>query len=130
MKFTIEEIKSEHQKVKSGADFPKYIQAIKNLGISHYIAYVKDGNTEYFDSEKNSANTGSKYETLSISEISNLDEFKLKVKLHQQGSTDYPTFCKDCAENGVKGWRMDLAEMTCTYFDMKDIDILEEKVPA
>ncbi len=130
MKFTIEEIKSEHQKVKSGADFPKYIQAIKNLGVSHYIAYVKDGNTEYFDFEKNSANTGSKYETLSISESSNLDEFKLKLKLHQQGGTDYPTFCKDCAENGVKGWIMELSEMTCTYFDMKDIDILEEKVPS
>ncbi|WP_255815861.1 DUF1398 domain-containing protein [Chryseobacterium sp. MA9] len=26
MKFTIEDIKTEHQKVKSGADFPVYIQ--------------------------------------------------------------------------------------------------------
>ncbi|WP_449397691.1 hypothetical protein [Chryseobacterium wanjuense] len=32
MKFTIEQIKAEHQKVKSGADFPRYIQAIKDLG--------------------------------------------------------------------------------------------------
>ena len=35
MKFTIDEIKAEHQKVKSGADFPNYIQQIKQLGVSH-----------------------------------------------------------------------------------------------
>lgn len=40
MKFTIEKIKAEHQKVKSGADFPKYIQVIKNLEVSQYTAYV------------------------------------------------------------------------------------------
>lgn len=45
MKFTIENIKAEHQKVKTGADFPQYIRAIKDLGVSHYTAYVADGNT-------------------------------------------------------------------------------------
>ncbi|MCW3169550.1 DUF1398 domain-containing protein [Chryseobacterium sp. 09-1422] len=130
MKFTIEEIKAEHQKVKSGADFPKYIQAIKDLGVSHYTAYVADGNTEYFDSENHSADTGSKYEALSVSEDLNLDNFKLRLKLHQQGGTDYMTFCKDCAENGVEGWKMDLNEMTCTYFDLKGNHILEEIVPS
>jgi uncharacterized protein YbcV (DUF1398 family) len=130
MKFTIEEIKAEHQKVKSGADFPKYIQAIKNLGVSHYTAYVKDGNTEYFDAENQSAHTGNKYETLSISENLNLDNFKTRLKLHQQGGTDYPTFCKDCAENGVEGWKMNLNKMTCTYFDAAGNDILIEQIPS
>lgn len=130
MKFTIEEIKAEHQKVKSGADFPSYIQAIKNLGVSHYTAFVADGNTEYFDSENHSANTGSKYEPLTVSEDLNLAQFKSRLKLHQQGGTDYMKFCEDCAENGVEGWRMDLNEMTCTYFDQKGNDILEEKVPS
>lgn len=130
MKFSIEEIKTEHQKVKSGADFPKYIQAIKNLGVSQYTAYVSDGNTEYFDTENHSAKTGSKYETLQISDNLNLENFKFQLKLHQQGGTNYMTFCSDCAENGVEGWRMDLNEMTCTYFDKNGNDILEEKVPS
>lgn len=130
MKFTIEEIKAEHQQVKSGADFPKYIQAIKRLGVSHYKVYVTDGNTEYFDAENLSAKTESKYETLLISENLNLDHFKTRLKLHQQGGTDYMTFCKDCAENGVEGWKMDLNEMTCTYFDKNGNYILEEKVPS
>lgn len=99
MKFTIEEIKAEHQKVKSGADFPAYIQAIKNRGVSHYIAYVKNGNTEYFDTENQSVHTGNKYENLSICENLNLENFKTRLKLHQQDGTDYLTFCKDCSEN-------------------------------
>jgi len=130
MKFTIEEIKAEHRKVKSGADFPTYIQAIKNRGVSHYIVYVSDGNTEYFDQENQSDTTGNKYDVLTISENVNLENFKSRLKLHQQGGTDYLTFCKDCAENGVEGWKMDLNTMTCTYFDKVENNILVEQIPA
>lgn len=130
MKFTIDEIKAEHQKVKSGADFPKYIQEIKNLGVSHYTALVADGNTKYFDAENNFAETGRKYDDLIVSENVNLDQFTAKLKLHQQGGTDYMTFCKDCAENGVEGWKMNLNKMTCTYFDKNQNDILTEQVPS
>lgn len=130
MKFTIEEIKAEHQKVKSGADFPKYIQAIKNRGASHYTVYVSDGNTEYFDTENQSDSTGSKYDALTISENVNLENFKSRLKLHQEGGTDYLTFCKDCAENGVEGWKMDLNTMTCTYFDKAENNILVEQIPT
>ena len=31
--FTVEQIKAAHSKVKSGADFPAYIQEIKALGL-------------------------------------------------------------------------------------------------
>lgn len=130
MKFTIDEIEAEHQNVKSGADFPNYIQAIKNLGVSHYKVLVADGNTKYFDLENNFAETGAKYDTLKISENLNLEQFKSRLKLHQQGETDYITFCKNCAENGVEGWKMDLNDMTCTYFEKNGNDILVEIIPS
>ncbi|WP_288438164.1 DUF1398 family protein [uncultured Chryseobacterium sp.] len=130
MKFTIENIKAEHQKVKSGADFPQYIQDIKALGVSHYKAYVSDGNTEYFNNKNESVQTGPKYDVLRISDHVNLEYFKERLKLHQQGGTDYMTFCRDCAENGIKGWTMDLHIMTCTYFDQNDTDLLTERVPG
>ncbi|MGG5208083.1 DUF1398 domain-containing protein [Chryseobacterium sp. MIQD13] len=130
MKFTIEQIKAEHQKVKSGADFPKYIQAIKNLGVSKYTVYVANGNTQYFDTDNETANSGKKYDELSVSENLNLEHFKTRLKLHQQGGTDYLTFCNDCAENGVEGWKLDLNAMTCTYFDKGENDILIEQIPG
>ncbi|MCD1116790.1 DUF1398 domain-containing protein [Chryseobacterium turcicum] len=130
MKFTIDEIKTEHQKVKSGADFPKYIQEIKNMGVSHYTTFVAGGSTKYFDAENNFAETEAKYEVLNITENVNLENFKIRLKLHQQGGTDYLTFCKDCAENGINGWKMDLNKMICTYFDKNQKDILTEQVPS
>jgi uncharacterized protein YbcV (DUF1398 family) len=41
--FTIEQIKIAHTKVRSGADFPNYIQDLINLGITSYETYVADG---------------------------------------------------------------------------------------
>lgn len=130
MKFTINDIKAEHQKVKSGADFPQYIKAIKGLGVVHYTSYVDDGNTEYFDANNDSAQTGPKYDNLTISEKVNLENFKARLLLHQQGGTDYITFCNDCAENGIEGWVMDLEAMTCTYFDKERKNILVEQIPG
>ncbi|MCQ9634096.1 DUF1398 domain-containing protein [Chryseobacterium sp. WG23] len=130
MKFILEDIKIEHQKVKSGADFPSYIQAIKKLGVSHYIAYVADGNTEYFDTDHQSVQTGSKYHNITASENINLENFKLRLKLHQKGGTDYMTFCNDCADNGVEGWKMDLNTMTCTYFSKNNDEVLIEQIPG
>lgn len=130
MKFTIDEIKAEHQKVKSGADFPKYIQALKSLGIAYYTSHVADGNVEYFDGENQCISTGAKYDVLTIAEMLNPDNFKAKLRLHQEGGTDYPIFCRDCAENGIAGWKMDLNSMTCTYLDKDGNTILVEKVPS
>lgn len=129
MKFTINDIKTEHQKVKSGADFPVYIRSIKKLGVSHYTVYVEDGNTEYFDAEGKSEHTGSKYTPLVISNNLNTDGFKERLKLHQQGGTDYMTFCSDCANSGIEGWKMNLNTMTCTYFDIQRNEILVEQIP-
>lgn len=130
MKITIETIIAEHQKVKTGADFPQYIRAIKKLGVSHYTTYISDGNTEFFDEDNQSVQTGSKYDLLTISNNVNLDYFKVRLKLHQQGGTDYKTFCNDCAENGIKGWKMNLNSMNCTYFDRSGDSVLTEMIPG
>lgn len=131
MKFTIDDIKAEHQKVKSGADFPKYIQALKELGVANYTAYIADGNIDYFDKDNQLATTGKKDDGVrSISETVKLEDFIKRLKLHQQGGTDYVTFCNDCAENGIEGWKLDLDAMTCTYFDKKGNNVLLEHIPG
>lgn len=131
MKFTIDDIKAEHQKVSSGADFPQYIKALKEMGVSHYTAYISDGNTDYFDEDNQMATTRGKDDGIrSVSGTVNLESFIKRLKLHQQGETDYLTFCNDCAENGIEGWKMNLNAMTCTYFDQKGNDVLLEHIPG
>lgn len=128
MKFTLEQIQQAHSKVKNGADFPRYVQEIKNLGVAGYTQQVADGKTNYFDAEKNIISSDAKYPELKIAESVNKENFTSRLKLHQQGGTDYLTFCSDCAENGVEGWTLDFAKMTCSYFDKEENEILVETI--
>ena len=127
--FTIEQIHRAHNKVKSGADFPKYIQEIKSLGVIAFETWVKDSHTEYFG--LNSFKIASKpmYEDMAIANTSNEELFKEDLKTHQQGKTDYLTFCKDCAKSGIEKWFVSLTDRTCTYYDKSGKIILVELIP-
>jgi uncharacterized protein YbcV (DUF1398 family) len=127
--FTVEQIEKAHKKVKSGADFPRYIQEIKKLGVKGFETWVKDSHTEYFGENTFSAKSKSKYHELIISENSNKEDFKTQLKNHQEGKTDYFTFCKDCAETGIEKWVVSLDKMTCIYYDKIGNEILVEQIP-
>lgn len=127
--FTVDQIKAAHSKVKSGADFPNYIQELIQLGVTSYETYVSDGHTEYFGKDAYQTSTTPTYDTLSIAEISNAEQFKIDLKAHQQGQTDYPTFCKDCAKSGIEKWTVAMDKMTCTYYDKAENELLTEIIP-
>lgn len=127
--FTLDEITTAHQQVKSGADFPAYIQVIKKLGVSSYEAFVADGNTTFLGNNDYSVSTGKKHESIIISNYVDVEQFKIDLKKHQEGKTDYATFCNDCAKSGIEKWTVDLNENTCTYYDKFKNIILSEKIP-
>lgn len=128
--FTVTQIENAHSKVKSGADFPKYIQEIKKLGVIGFDTLVKDSHTVYFGEDNFSTQSNGKYEDLIIYDNSDKETFINRLKIHQKGETDYFTFCKDCAENGIEKWVVDLKEMTCIYFDKAGKEILVEQIPS
>ncbi|MES1219435.1 MAG: DUF1398 family protein [Bacteroidota bacterium] len=128
--FQLEEIKEAHSKVKSGADFPKYIQDLIKLGITKYDTFVDDGHTVFVGNNNYQVQSPPKYSTLKVENISNAEKFRNYLKIHQQGQTDYPTFCKHSAETGVEKWTVDMNLMTCTYYDKLSNQMLEEKIPA
>lgn len=127
--FTVEQIEKAHEKVKSGADFPKYIQEIKEMGVVSFETFVKDSHTEYFGANNFTTSSEAQYPDLKISETTNSKTFKTQLKAHQKGETDYFTFCKDCAENGIEKWIVDLNKMTCIYYDKSGNEILVEQIP-
>lgn len=127
--FTVEQIKQAHSKVKSGADFPKYIQEIKMLGVIAFETRVKDSCTEYFGADGYKTASTPMYEDLSIAAVCDQETFKRCLKIHQQGETDYFEFCRDCAATGVEKWVVDLDKMTCVYYDMAGNNILLERIP-
>lgn len=128
--FTVEDIELAHSKIKSGADFPKYIQEIKKMGVIEFETWVSDSHTNYFGKDEFQTSSKPTYETLSIANKSDKDQFSHYLKIHQKGETDYFTFCKHCAQTGIEKWIANLSKMTCVYYDVAGNEILIEKVPS
>lgn len=128
--FTIDQIKEAHSKVKSGADFPNYIQNLIILGVKGYDTFVNDGHVEYYGVNNYSVTSDEKYTALAIAPAPNKERFIELLVIHQDGQTDYLTFCNDAAQSGIARWRVDIVEMTCTYFDLEENPIVIEKIPS
>ena len=128
--FTIEQIKIVHSKVKSGADFPSYIQEIKTLGVTAYEHFVSDGHIQYYGVDDFVLLSEAKWAPINISELSSKEKLKQALVINQQGQTNYPTFCKQSAEAGVEKWIVDITKMICTYFDKANNQMVVETVPA
>lgn len=128
--FTVEQIELAHSKIKSGAEFPKYIQDIKKIGVIVFETWVADSHTIYFGKNEYQVKSKPKYENMPIAKKSDKDKFNQYLKIHQKGETDYFTFCKYCAETGIEKWIVNLDKMTCTYYDRADKVILVETVPT
>ncbi|MGQ7944681.1 DUF1398 domain-containing protein [Flavobacterium sp. WC2509] len=126
--FTIEQIKEAHAKVKSGADFPNYIQDLIILGIKGYDTFVDDGHVQYYGVNNYSVTADEKYDEIKIAASANKERFIEFLVMHQDGQTDYLTFCNHAGQCGIARWRVDIIEMTCTYFDKSGYEILIEKI--
>ena len=127
--FTVEQIKAAHSKVKSGADFPAYIKEIKQLGVTQYETIVSNGSVEYFGANNYKTTAPAKYNEMTIANTANTEQFKLDLKEHQQGKTDFLTFIAMCATYGIEKWIVDLDRMTCTYYDKSGNEVLLEEIP-
>jgi len=46
--FTLNELKAAHSKVKSGADYPAFVQEIIKIKVAGYETHVDNGNTILF----------------------------------------------------------------------------------
>lgn len=127
--FTIAQIKEAHSKVKSGVDFPQYIQDIIQLGVQGYDTFVNDGHVEYFGEDNFRATATETYDSISIAPSANKERFIEFLVMHQDGQTDYLTFCKHAGQCGIAKWSVNIIEMVCTYYDSAENPILIEKIP-
>jgi uncharacterized protein YbcV (DUF1398 family) len=129
--FTIENIQVAESKIKTGADFPRFIKEIKEMGVTRNDVYVSNGLSIYFDDEDNAQQISpDEYPALIINDESSTGKLAHALKIHQQGETDYFTFCKQAADAGVEKWVTDLEEMTCTYLDSEGNELIKENIPA
>ncbi|MEH6679235.1 MAG: DUF1398 family protein [Sediminicola sp.] len=127
--FTIEQIKTAHSKVRSGADFPAFIAEIQKMGVVRYTTFVSDGHTDYYGTH-HMASSAPTYASMTIAKECNAVQFQKDLLAHQQGKTDYLTFCAQCAQLGIEKWKVSMEKMSCTYYDKKGMEILKEIIPG
>ena len=127
--FTINQIKEAHSKVKSGSDFPKYVQEMKALGVTSYEHFVSDGQIQYYGSDHFKITGDVKWTPREIAANGDSEKLKAFLVIHQQGQTDYPAFCEQSAEAGVEKWIVDMIMMKCIYYDKAGDEMMVEAIP-
>lgn len=127
--FTLDQVKAAQAKVRSGADFPRYIQELKTLGIASYDSRVGDGSIQYRSAGGELLERRGGGSTLMVAEKGNAAALKDSLHIHQQGGSDYPTFCREAAAAGVEKWTVDTERMNCIYYDKTGEALLEEAIP-
>lgn len=127
--FTLNQIKEAHSRVKSGADFPQYIQDIFKLGVTAYSTFVTDGHSIFCGDDDYMVQSPAKYSPIQIKETAAVGELEKALKIHQAGGSDYMTFCRQAADSGVEKWVTDIQHMTCTYYDISGNTLIVEAIP-
>ncbi len=90
--FTEQQLKEAHAKVRTGADFPAYVQEIKALGLVTYEYLVADGTTVYYGSNDHVVRSAAMYAPLKSNAQSLAEQVRHAIAIHQQGQTDFMTF--------------------------------------
>lgn len=128
--FTARQIKEAHAKVKSGADYPRYVQELKELGVVRYDFIVGNGGNVFHGGNGFSLKTENQCDGLQVADWSSTEKLQRAISIHQQGRTDFKTFCQQAADAGVEKWVSDLEKMQVLYYDKAGTLLLSEPIPA
>ncbi len=126
--FTLQQMKAAHAKVKSGADFPAYVREIKQLGLVHYDFMVRDGRTVYHGTNAFQISSNSIYAEKTISDKPSPAVVRQIIAEHQQGKSDFLTFCSLVADAGVEKWVVNTQAMLCSYYDLSGNSMVMEPI--
>lgn len=127
--FTLDQITAVHSKVKTGADFPTYVQDMKALGVVRYENHLSDGHATYHGADGAVLQGPARYAAISVANTPAADNLKQAIARHQQGGTDFLTVSRQAAEAGVEKWEVHILKLTCTYFDKAGNVMMVEEIP-
>ncbi len=128
MKFTLENIEAAGKKY-TGVEFYKLIQEFIKMDICINIYNLKDGFRVYENCKGDQIEV--EFIKIPINNVeTDKDLFNKILKNHQQGNTDFITFCNEVCEVGIYKWVISTTKMTCSYYDIFDNLVCMEKIPV
>lgn len=128
MAFKLSAIQQAHQQF-TGVDFPKLFKAFKEMGMTYNIVNIQDGTATYVHQSEDDIVTSSVKSNHPVAPSSNQSIVQDVLTRHQQGQTDFETFCDEMAQAGIYKWHIDIQAGTCTYIDLQEQAIISELIP-
>lgn len=128
--FTARQIKEAYAKVKSGADYPGYVQELRALGVARYDYVVENGNNVFYGDNGFSLKVENQHDHLKVAGRSSKEKLQGAISMHQRGQTDFKAFCRQAADAGVEKWVSDLEQMQVLYYDKAGMLLLSEPIPT
>ncbi|HCY9966848.1 TPA: DUF1398 family protein [Staphylococcus aureus] len=128
MAFKLSAIQQAHQQF-TGVDFPKLFKAFKDMGMTYNIVNIQDGTATYVHQSEDDIVTSSVKSNHHVAPSSNQSIVQDVLTRHQQGQTDFETFCDEMAQAGIYKWHIDIQAGTCTYIDLQEQAIISELIP-
>jgi uncharacterized protein YbcV (DUF1398 family) len=126
--FTLSQIHDSQSKMKNGAGFPAFVQALLSMGVTGYDLYVHDRHADYFGTNGFTIKEEAKYPSFDIAQRVDSEKLASFLKTYQLGKTNYMTFCEQIANAGIEKWTLDVKKLTCTYFDALGQTVFVEKL--
>lgn len=99
------------------------------MGMTYNIVNIQDGTATYVHQSEDDIVTSSVKSTIPVAQKSNQSIVQDVLTRHQQGQTDFETFCDEMAEAGIYKWHIDIQAGTCTYIDLQDQAVISELIP-
>lgn len=128
MAFKLSAIQQAHQQF-TGVDFPKLFKAFKDMGMTYNIVNIQDGTATYVHQSEDDIVTSSVKSNHPVAPSSNQSIVQDVLTRHQQGQTDFETFCDEMVQAGIYKWHIDIQAGTCTYIDLQEQAIISELIP-
>ncbi|HEA6672345.1 TPA: DUF1398 family protein [Staphylococcus aureus] len=128
MAFKLSAIQQAHQQF-TGVDFPKLFKAFKDMGMTYNIVNIQDDTATYVHQSEDDIVTSSVKSNHPVAPSSNQSIVQDVLTRHQQGQTDFETFCDEMAQAGIYKWHIDIQAGTCTYIDLQEQAIISELIP-
>ena len=126
--FTIEQINEVHEKLGTMKGFPKYVKALKLLGVERYDSYLTDGHSQYFGANGYYIESRPVHEKLIIAGNGDKESLLQHLSSHQERKTDYMDMCRGLAESGIEKWTVDTSAATIAYCDKNGNQLLVESI--
>lgn len=127
--FSAEAIREIYTRPRSGFNFPALVRELKAAGVASYEHVIETGANVFHSKDGAMLTLDKMGPPCPVSDQVDAESLRKIIAQHQQGLSDYPTFCRLAGNIGVARWVCDLSAMTCSYFDKSGNSMHVEAIP-